>query len=218
MAKKSLISRLNILRPLICAGLVTLAGIQDSELVDGHQVSREDTLADVTRSQMTTTDIYQNMSPEDAIKYVDSYDKAKDYVLNHLTYKDHTSQQSFEETHLLGSGVCRDASRAVLSLLSDDTNKYRVYLMLFEPDNTSNGGHVVALVYDEDKSLFGSLGINKIDCIEPTSSVKEVYEKIANSPSFEGQFSEDYCDLALFRDATNMATGVKYNLKTEKVE
>jgi len=221
MVKKSLISRLKrcrFVRPLVCAGLVTLAGIQYSELVDGDPATREDTRANVTESQMTITDIYQNMSPQDAIIYVDSYDKAKDYVLNHLTYTDHIGPQTFEETHLLRGGVCRDASKAVLSLLSDDKNKYSVYLMLFRPNNTKDNGHVVALVYDEDKKLFGSLGINKVDCIEPTSSAKEIYEKIANDPSFVGKYSGDYCNLALSRDATNLTGWVRYNLKTEELE
>jgi len=206
-----------VARPLICGGLFVLAGMQLSDIIQGNHSSRRIAPRCAEVQKIATEDIYRSMSPEEAIKYVDSYGKAKDYVLNHIQYADHKGYQSFEETHRLRKGVCRDATQAVLSLLSDDTNRYDTFFMALNSQSTNDVGHAVALINDRKLCKFGSLGINECDCIEPTcESIQAVYDKI--NQSFSNQFSRDYCKFIAHLDGTNVGCVLKYNLRTKKFE
>lgn len=200
---KSLIDRLRgKAMPLICAGLFVLSGMKLADYLE--------TPGNTTKQPAKPVDIYQSMSPQEAIAYVDTYDKARDYALNHLEYTDHKGIQSFEETHNSGKGVCRDAAQAVLSLLSDNTNSYDAFWMYLSPKDTNASSHTIALVKDIKTGKFGSIGINDTDCNKTEyRSVKEVYDTV--NQSFSNKFSENSCQIARGSN-TNLTVTLNYDL------
>jgi hypothetical protein len=152
--------------------------------------------SNTTKQPTKPVDIYQSMTPQEAITNVDTYDKAKDYVLTHIKYEDHEGRRSFEETHSLGKGICLDGAQAAMSLLSDNTNNYFVSLMVLRAKTTNDPDHAVALVFDKEINRFGTAGINKRDCIKPQyRTISEAYNQV--NKNFSNQFVPDSCEFLL---------------------
>ena len=203
-------------RPLMIAGLVALAaGLVWNSAASIPRPQR--TIKTQPTQEVRAVDVYKNMSAEETIKSVDDWDKARDYVLNHLKYAEHKGRQSFEETHSQGKGVCRDAAQASLTLLGDNTNRYSTFFLMLNPKNTNESGHAVALVKDKQTGGLGSLGINQEDCIEPTcTNIPQVYSRI--NAAFSNIFDEGHCSFVAWKNSTNATCSVRYNLNTGKIE
>jgi hypothetical protein len=135
-------------------------------------------------------DPYKDMTPEQAIESVSTFEQAKNYNLRHLAYWEvNKPGANFEQVHKKRFGVCRDGTTAARALLSDDP-KYRVNSMaLYSRYSHSKlntgvltyllGNHEVALVLDRETGKYGSLGINRADCIKPTlDSPEQVFDKL----------------------------------------
>ncbi|MGV8161794.1 MAG: hypothetical protein ACP5N2_00500 [Candidatus Nanoarchaeia archaeon] len=122
---------------------------------------------------------YKDKTVEQLVKEVDTWKGAKKYILSHLSYKpderlDGQIQRyaPLVQTHALGDEDCDGGASAGAALLSDD-DKYACYAMtLISRDKmlgipVSLDNHCISLVYDKETEKYGSLGINKVDCLPP---------------------------------------------------
>lgn len=135
-------------------------------------------------------DPYNDMTAEQAVKAVQNYDGAKDYLMRHLCYTNILEPGApFKEVHAKGKGVCRDATTAAIALLRDNYPIYDVLKMRLYSASPTGSNHAVALVEDIRTHKYGSLGINKEDCIPPQfPKTSDVFDKI--NSNFENEFRD----------------------------
>lgn len=143
-------------------------------------------------------DPYKNMTAKQAVRNIDSWKGAENYIMRHMKYSFDSSNYGFEdfdapfdEIHKRGKDDCDGGATAGAALLSDNP-RYKVTHMTLngriDSEGTAgqllgkigmSGNHAVTLVYDTKTKKYGSLGINSVDNIEPTlDSPESVFKRI----------------------------------------
>ncbi len=144
-----------------------------------------------------TKDSYGNMSSEQLVRKVDSWEGARDYIMQHLKYSfDETNygfedvDAPFDEINRRGKDDCDGGATAGATLLSNDP-RYKVSRMILlgrDSDGISGSllarlglrdSHAITIVYDSKTQKYGSLGINAVDNIKPVfDSPESVFRKL----------------------------------------
>ena len=134
-------------------------------------------------------DSYRNVPAEQAIKTVNNWEGAEDYILRHLRYSSDRANYGaedfdapFDEINARGRDDCDGGATAGAALLSDNA-RYTLSRMHLSGRGGAIGsflgtfglseGHDVTLVYDKETGKYGSLGINAFDNIKPTYNTPE---------------------------------------------
>lgn len=126
-------------------------------------------------------DKYSNMTLEQAIKNVKTWQDGEDYMLGHLKFN--TDELTFDtrRIHETGKTICFGAAETAMELLKDNKDKYEIESYLFRKSEREYS-HMIAVIKDKTTGKYGSLGINACDCISPRYDTKaQVFKSIQRS-------------------------------------